>query len=224
MLFRSFVVGVLVFAMQASGATQTSDPANPQLRELQHRWARANYELQGDTQVKAFEALIKDAQAAVIASPRSAELWTWDGIIQSTFAGVKGGLGALSYAKGARDALQKAIAIKPDVLQGSALSSLGTLYFRVPGWPVGFGDDEKAAKLLKQGVEVNPDGIDSNFFYAEFLRDQGDYKKAEHYLLKASSAAPRPHRPLADAGRRKEIEQALAAVRKELAAAGASFF
>ncbi len=207
-----------IFLFVVSFITAQASWANTDARllDLQHRWAKANYELSGELQVQAFETLIKVVKSEVVAHPESADFLIWEGIIQSTFAGVKGGLDALSYAKNARDALQKAIALDAGALQGSAYTSLGTLYFRVPGWPVGFGDDDKAAKLLKKSLTLNPLGIDSNFFYAEFLRDQGDNKSAEQYLLKAQKAAPRPQRPLADSGRRLQIAEALKAVREAL--------
>ncbi|MCK9247307.1 MAG: tetratricopeptide repeat protein, partial [Anaerolineaceae bacterium] len=101
-------------------------------------------------------------------------------------------------------------------LQGSAYTSLGTLYANVPGWPVGFGDSEKAEELLKQAIAINPDGIDSNYFYGKFLLTEKRYPEAREYLTKAQNAAPRVDRPLADAGRQKEIAAALANVNKKL--------
>ncbi len=46
--------------------------------------------------------------------------------------------------------MDQSISIDGSVLQGSAYTSLGTLYYQVPGWPIGFGDDEKAEELLEQ--------------------------------------------------------------------------
>jgi tetratricopeptide (TPR) repeat protein len=183
--------------------------------ELQHDWAIANYKLTGDAQEKAFEALIARSDAAVLSNPKSADLLIWDGIIKSSFAGAKGGLGALSLAKAARDSLEAALKVDDQALSGSAYTSLGTLYASVPGWPVGFGNDKKAAKMLQKAIEINPDGIDSNYFYADYLLQEKQYKKAEEYLLKAQNAAPRPDRPVADEGRLKEIHAALSIVREK---------
>lgn len=183
---------------------------------LQHDWANVNYELSGDAQIDAYEALIERADAAVAKYPGSAEILVWNGIIKSAFAGVKGGIGALSYAKQAKKSLEAAIKIDGKALHGSAYASLGTLYFKVPGWPLGFGSEKKAAKFLKKALEINPDGIDSNYFYADFLRDQKDFENAEIYLLKAQQAAPRADRPLADSGRQQEILAALDEVREKL--------
>jgi tetratricopeptide (TPR) repeat protein len=183
--------------------------------ELQHDWAIANYKLTGDAQEKAFEALIARSDAAVLSNPKSADLLIWDGIIKSSFAGAKGGLGALSLAKAARDSLEAALKVDDQALSGSAYTSLGTLYASVPGWPVGFGNDKKAAKMLQKAIEINPDGIDSNYFYADYLLQEKQYKKAEEYLLKAQNAAPRSDRPVADEGRLKEIHAALSIVREK---------
>jgi Tfp pilus assembly protein PilF len=56
-------------------------------------------------------------------------------------------------------------------------------------------------------LALNADGIDPNFFYAEFLFDEGEYKQAMTYLERAEAALPRPDRPLADKGRQAEIQQ-----------------
>ncbi len=49
-------------------------------------------------------------------------------------------------------------------------------------------------------------GIDSNYFYGDYLAAQGKKQEAKVYLDKALKAAPRPGREVADAGRRNEIQ------------------
>lgn len=175
------------------------------LRHLQDRWAEVNYQLDGKTQLAAFEQLLADADRAVAANPRSAEILIWRGIVKSTYAGAKGGLGALSIAKSSRSDLEQALELDPDALQGSAYTSLGALYYSVPGWPIGFGDDAKAEDLLRRALALNPDGIDPNYFYADYLISEKRYAEARTYLQKAQRAAPRPGRELADSGRQQEI-------------------
>jgi len=140
----------------------------------------------------------------------------WEAIIESSYAGAKGGLGALGLCKEARGNLEAALKLNPNALDGSAYTSLGTLYYKVPGFPVGFGDHDKARKLLKKALEINPNGIDPNYFYAEFLYEEGEYAQALQYLDKAAKAAPRPGRELADKGRRAEIATLTSQVKKEL--------
>ncbi len=180
------------------------------VRRLQNRWAEVNYQLIDDAQLDAFEQLVEDAEVAIQAAPNSAEVLIWSGIIKSTYAGAKGGLGALALAKAAKADFEAAMDIDADALDGSAYTSLGILYHSVPGWPVGFGSDKKAEQLLETGVKSNPAGIDNNYFYAVFMADEKKYDVAREYFLKAQAAAPRPGRELADEGRQKEIAAALA--------------
>jgi len=187
-----------------------------EILQLQQRWAEVNYQLEGKTRITAFKTLVDAADKVTQQYPDAAAAWIWSGIIKSTYAGAKGGLGALKIAKQSKADLEKAMELDADALQGSAYTSLGTLYFSVPGWPVGFGDDAKAEELLQHALKVNPEGIDSNYFYADFLAHQKRYAEAKTYLLKAQAAAPRPNRQSADAGRQKEIAQSLQEVEKHL--------
>jgi tetratricopeptide (TPR) repeat protein len=188
-------------------ASQSGLPAD--IVAIQLRWAQIKYELPEDQRVAAFEKLAEQAQAAVDAHPGSAEALIWQGITLSTWAGERGGVGALGIAKRARKALEAALKLDRRALSGSALTSLGSLYHGVPGWPIGFGDDDKAQDLLQQGVAINPDGIDSNYFYGQFLYDEDRYDEALRAFKKAKAAPPRAGREVADAGRQAELDKAI---------------
>ncbi len=193
----------ILLSVCSSGYAATSVP------QLQNGWAVANYELQDDEQDQAFEQLIEKASNAVAMEPNNAELLIWKAIIESTYAGKAGGLSALSLVKAARADLEAAMEIDPMALDGSAYTSLGALYYQVPSWPIAFGSSKKARKLLEKAIEVNPDGIDSNYFYGAFLVEEKDYESARQVLTKAMQATARPGRELADTGRRAEISELL---------------
>jgi tetratricopeptide (TPR) repeat protein len=182
------------------------------LDDLRGQWAQVRYATPADSQLAAMTQLKARADAALVAAPGDASLMIWDGIITSSLAGLKGGLGALSLAKEARGRLEAAEKLQPGALQGSALTSLGALYYQVPGWPVGFGSRSKARTLLEAALKIDPDGIDSNYFYADFLFSEGDMpgakKAAEHGL----QATARAGRELADQGRREELRALLARI------------
>ena len=206
---------VLAFATaQAAVGDPTFDA---QLLSLQQEWARVNYDVPaGDARSQAFAALEQRAEAFVKQYPGRAEALIWEGIVESSYAGAKGGLGALGLAKEARGNLEAALKIDPKALDGSAYTSLGTLYAKVPGFPVGFGDDDKARELLHKALELNPNGIDPNYFYGEFLYEEGEYAEALTYLDKAARAPARPGRERADQGRRTEIAALAAKVRAKM--------
>lgn len=191
-----------------------------ELADIQHAWAKANYSLTGRAQKGAFDALLVDARALAAAYPRRAEALIWQGIVASSYAGVKGPFGAMSLAKEAKQSLEQAAELNAEALQGSAYTSLGVLYYKVPGGLIGFGDKELARQYLEKALAMNPDGIDPNYFYGEFLFEQEEYEAARAALEHAKEAAPRADRPLADAGRKKEINALLKQVSDKLARNG----
>ena len=204
----------LILTLSQNVVAQTSDQSV--LNYLQTQWAVNNYQLSGEEQDKAFLILIEKANTIVETNPDKAPLLIWRGIIESTYAGIKGGLGALKWVRAAKDDLEQALVLEPQALEGSAYTSLGTLYFKVPGWPISFGDDEKAEQLLKAALQINPDGIDPNYFYAEYLRNEKRYQESYTHFRKALRAPPREGRELADQGRKKEIADALEDVNQHL--------
>ncbi len=206
-------LGLTLLAFNANAAEDLA----PRLLALQQGWAKANYQTPKADQDAAFTLLTDEAGSLVKAFPNRAEPMVWEAIIMSTHAGVKGGLSALSMVKQARDLLLKAESINADVLGGSIYTTLGSLYYKVPGWPLGFGDKDKAATCLQKALTLNPDGIDANYFYGDFLHEQGRNQEAAAYLKKALAAKPRPQRPLADKGRRSEAEALLRKVQGKVA-------
>ncbi|WP_209502437.1 hypothetical protein [Variovorax paradoxus] len=172
--------------------------------ELQHDWEAIRYQTPAAEREKRFEALAAKARKVSESYPGRAEPLVWEGIIVSSWAGEKGGLGALGLVKQAKALYEAAIAIDGNVLDGSAYNSLGVLYYKVPGWPVGFGDKAKAKELLQKALSLNPKGIDPNFFYGEYLVEVRQPDQAVAYLERALQAPPRPGRQVADAGRRDE--------------------
>lgn len=190
------------------------------IQTLSDDWAHVNFELEGDAQEAAFSKLITTVNKLKSSAPEQAGIWTWSGIINSSFAGAKGGLGALSYAKQAKKDFEKAIELDPSALAGSAYTSLGVLYHKVPGWPIAFGDDDDAEQLLKKGLSTNPDGKISNFFYGEFLFDEGKYQLSKKHLLIAKQVPLRLNALIADKHRQVEIENLLAKVEKKIAKKG----
>lgn len=209
--------GACALVLLAASVSALAGTLSPQVVQVRDRWAEVNYQVPRDKREAAFEALARQAADARKAAPRSAEALIWEGIVLSSYAGARGGLGALGLAKEARADFEQALKLDPDALDGAAYTSLGALYYQVPGWPIGFGDDKKARELLKKGLQVDPDGIDANYFYADFLRDQGDYAAAAAALEKALAAPPRPGREVADRGRREEAQALLTQVRRQLA-------
>ena len=112
-----------------------------------------------------FTALIEQAETAVTSNPKDPELLIWQGIIKSSYAGKAGGLGALGFVKAAKISLEKAMELDDMAMAGSAYTSLGALYYQVPGWPIAFGSDKQYRTTIagltantRYYYEVNLDG------------------------------------------------------------------
>jgi tetratricopeptide (TPR) repeat protein len=213
-MIKTKTLGVFCALLFASTASLAD--INDDIMKIQHQWARANYETPESEQEKAFEMLVAEARKLAELNPGRAEPKVWLAIVLSSDAGVNGGFGALGKVKEARRQLEAAEEINPDVLDGSVYTSLGSLYYQVPGWPIGFGDEEKAEVYLKKALSMNPDGIDPNYFYGDFQFEEDNYSEAIKYLEKAALAPPRPGRPLADKGRQAEIQKKLQQARKKM--------
>jgi tetratricopeptide (TPR) repeat protein len=180
------------------------------LQEIQLQWAQCQYNIADEDEKEAcFDSAITSTNSYLQKSPENPELTVWLAINKASLAGVKGGIGALSLVKQAKTLLEGVIETSPQTLDGSAYTSLGSLYYKVPGWPVGFGSNKKAEQMLKKALEINPNGIDQNYFYGDFLAEDGRIQDAKLYFSRALQAPPRLDRPLADKGRKLEIETAL---------------
>ena len=208
----------LALAAVLLAGTAFAAPVDDAVADLQRDWEAIRYKTAAAQQAERYEALAARAHKVVEAHPGRAEPLIWNGIIVSTLAGAKGGLGALSLAKDAKAMYEQALKLNPSALDGSAYNSLAVLYYKVPGWPVGFGDKAKARELLDKAVAINPKGIDANYFYGEYLVETGKPAEAIVYLERSLAAPARPGRELADAGRRDEAKALLDKVRAQVAA------
>ena len=214
---KSMFFLILMSTALLVGIAVAGEPATGSVNQVRDRWAQINYQLPKPQREAAFEELLHQSEKIRQATPRDAAALIWEGIVLSSLAGEKGGMGALGLVKRARADFEAAIKLDASALDAAAYTSLGALYYQVPGWPLGFGDDAAARTMLRKGLAIDPDGIDANYFYADFLRDQKDWAGARAAFQKALAAPARPGREVADAGRRQEAQAKLKDVTAHLA-------
>lgn len=177
------------------------------MRALAQQWANARYETIGDERKTKLAAAIKSADDVVQKYPDRADSHLWAGVVRCSLAEIENKLTALGLAKECRNKLEQSLAIDPNAEDGYAYGVLGTLYAKVPGWPLAFGDKKKADEFLQKSVAIAPAGMNANYFYAKFLFDQGDIARARIYIEHAAAATPpySPEESLAVAVRLREI-------------------
>lgn len=204
----------LMFSQAAFSASMME-----QIGDIQKQWALIKYQTEDEQQSDAYEKLITQADALIESYPDKAEPLIWSAIVYSSYAGAVGGLKSVTKAlpavKQSRDLLLQAESIDSNSLGGSVMTSLGALYYQVPGWPLGFGDKKKAREYLEKAVRINENGLDANYFYGDFLLERKEYAKAVSVLEHALEAPSLEQRPVADQGRREEIRALLEVARSK---------
>ena len=116
----------------------------------------------------------------------------------------------------AREALLKADSLDPLILAGLVYAPLGALYSETPKGFGGKGGNVKGIGYMWRAIVVDPDGLDSNYLYAELLVDEHRLEEAREILLRASTIPARPDHLPADRGRREQIITLLESVETRL--------
>lgn len=201
-----FILG-LALSFSSLPAVQAS--AKSEANKLHQEWAIAKYRTPKKEQVAKFEQLIQQAEESQSRYPNDPNILVWHGTILASYASVRGGLGALPSVKKSRTLLEQAISMNRNVEGGFAQAVLGSVYAKVPGWPVAFGSKQKARKYLETAIQINPKSIDTNYYYGDFLVDAGEYQKARIHLEAAQRAPIRKGHAVQDRGRKGEIARSL---------------
>src|SRR5690606_30887303 len=78
-------------------------------------------------------------------------------------------LRSLSVVSEMRRELETVLELAPD--HAGAHFALGMLYYRLPGWPLSFGDNNRALEYMTAAVELAPDNTTYRLGLAELLLD-----------------------------------------------------
>lgn len=199
---------LVVFLLLFASAVRASE-VGVAIANLESAWASAYYQANESQQKQIYPALMEKAADLSRRYPALAEPKIWQATIMVSNANFESSLTVLSTLEKAKNLLEQAIQQNPAALDGAAYLTLGTLYYMVPGWPVSFGDNQLAEQMLKASLKINPNGIDANYFYADFLQRQDRDGEAEAYFRKAAQAPVRKQQLLSDTQLQSEAKVAL---------------
>jgi tetratricopeptide (TPR) repeat protein len=213
-------IAAMLLVFDPSGVRAANNPQlNAEVLRLSLDWEHIKFQVDNlDEQEKQLAVLAEHAADIARRYPTAPEAMIWLGIVNSEQASIAGQnsspFKALGFANRARDILEKVEKIDPKTMDAGAPTSLGVLYYRVPGFPIGFGDKAKARKLLQEAIANAPNGLDANYFYGDFLYEQQEYPEAIKVLKRALALPGHPDRPIWDRSRRLVIQELLAKMQK----------
>jgi tetratricopeptide (TPR) repeat protein len=215
----AMLAAFMILAKPATVAAAGNPALNAEILHLALDWEHIKFEVENADEQETQMAALADRAAKIVEQYQDRpEAAIWLGILiseQASMANENGSpIKALRLALKARDILEQQEKIDPVALDAGAPTSLGVLYYRVPGFPLGFGDKVKARHLLQEATTNAPNGLDANYFYGDFLYQQKDYPEASRVLKHALALPAHPDRPIWDRSRRLVIQELLAKIPK----------
>lgn len=206
----------LALLIGLSSAAAAAEPPQA-LSGIENRWVDIRYVMTDDkTRLAAARDLRDESMALLATHPNDLEVKFWHAMVLLLEAEYKRDLGSLRVVREAKRLFEDIEAQDPRLLEGRVHTGLGMLYSGVPGWPIAFGDDRKAAEYFLKALEINPAGQEANYLYADFLRSKKKPAEAIPYFEIALRAPIRPAHARAEQFRHKEVEEDLKAARKEI--------
>ncbi|MFC3023877.1 tetratricopeptide repeat protein [Vibrio zhugei] len=205
-IYHGYMITLLGLWSNLSLAT----PLNTPLSQLQHQWAVCEYQIKGeDSKQSCFQDLVDEEQQHLTLHPNNPDLNIAFAINLASLANVSSTSDALSLIKQAKTRLEALKNTTSGQRHTAVLVTLGALYYRAPGWPISFGDDDKAGVLLAEAIKLSPDDITAHYFYGDFLAEQGQTQQAINVLKQGLQIETHHVQPLVVQGRKQDIQRLL---------------
>ena len=216
----AFVTGiatVLLVALSVYAQASEIPSLKSELLRLAHDWEHVKLQVSDrDDQERQMASLAQRAGQIAKQYENVPDPIVWIGIITSEQASIANDNGspikALELAKRARDILEEVEKTNPETMDAGAPTTLGVLYDRVPGFPIGFGDKARARYYLQEAIRSAPNGLDANFFYGDFLYKHGEQSEAVRILERALTLPELSNRPIWDKSLRAAIQHILSEI------------
>ncbi|NOQ13602.1 MAG: tetratricopeptide repeat protein [Methyloprofundus sp.] len=207
----------LFVAANLMPALVKADEIGLTVQKIESEWARIYYSIAQEQRDAAFKQLLIKLKTLQTQYPNQAELIIRQAIIVASNAVNIGPFSALQAIHQARDLLLRAIELDPGASDGAAFVTLGSLYYQVPGWPLAYGDNDKARAMLEKALAINPNTIDANYFYADLLVTLGEPEAAMIYFKRALAVPVRASQVFADTQLQQQVKSAIIANSHDLA-------
>ncbi len=186
---------LLLWAILSVSPMASADSPAEAARQIGQRWDAITYHWPRTQREQGLTELLSDIHRLEQRYPRQPKLLIWEAIALVTRAGISPNIGTLGDLDKAKNLLLKSLETDPTALDGAAYLTLACLYFKAPGWPLSFGDDKKAEAYFKKALTLNPDGIESNYYYGHFLSKTDRTQEAMARFQKTATLPSNPSQP-----------------------------
>ncbi len=136
---------------------------------------------------------LRAAEETIKKFPDHPDGWINKAIFLGVYGLSKGVLNALSVAKEMRICALKAYKMNKTYYYAQPPQILGRLYFKLPSFPVSFGDLEKARRYLYEAYRIDPTYPYTYMYIAELEAATGNIDKAKKFILDISNIKPRTY-------------------------------
>lgn len=206
---KQIIAIFLLLTLNLMPTVVNADTLALSVQNIEAEWAHIHYNVAKQQQEAAYKHLLTEVKNLNELYPDQAELIIQQAIIVASNAENVDAFSALEAVKQARELLLRAIQLDPAASEGAAFVTLGSLYYMVPSWPIAYGDNSKASTLLKKTLAINPDSIDANYFYGDFLATQGKQQQAITYFKRAMAIPARKNQVFADTQLHRQAKLAI---------------
>ena len=142
---------------------------------------QAQLERDKKRRVQLFENCIAIADQALALNGNDVRALFWKAVAMGKMAEGSGIVNALRMLRPMEKNLLSVIALDEKYENAGAHRALGRMYHKLPGFPLSFGDNQKALKHLKRAHDLFPSDVITRAFYAELLYDVGRIEEARKH-------------------------------------------
>lgn len=166
--------------------------------ELLERYADIVLTLPSEADLEApLAELLTEAEAWCDAQPDNPEALVTTARIRFAYADTQNqqkAFNGLKMLKIARDELEQAIALDPEIQNGLPQAFLGFLYKAMPPWPLGFRNANKSADYFSQAMDIQGENASKHLFLILVLMHEEKFTQAreETRLAQAALTANQP--------------------------------
>ncbi len=169
-------------------AESTKDPAViAELARLE--CANADVESKKSKRIALYNSCLETADKALAGNADEVVALYWKAVAMGKLSEEMGILNSLRMTRPMEKLFLRVIMLDEHYDNAGGHKALGRMYYRLPSFPVSFGNKEKALFHLKRALELYPHDIIARAFYADALYEMGKKQEAIR-LAEAIVATP----------------------------------